>query len=397
MKSLIPAYFKEFKCIGSRCEDTCCRGWNIDIDKKSYQLYKKLKHPILTETLKKNIKRNRNSKTDLRYARFTVGNNGICNLADEEGLCTIQKVLGEEFLCKTCSVYPRSYTKIDDSIEKSLTLSCPEAARLALLNPEGIDFIEEETQDFSTNQYDREMNTERHPFFWPLRMFCIEILQTQQYSIESRLILMGLFLEKTQNLKRKNIEELFSNVMQYRMRLENDNYMKQLNEIPTNDTMLLIIVNSILEVNAKIGVSNPRYKLIVSDVIKGLRLGKGLEQIHSQHNFAKENYYNSYIKEHEYILENYIVNYIFKNLFPYDGRDFLESYLKLAIHFATIKLYLQGLSIVNQRLDDVITIACIQSYEKSNMHNPYFGKEILKILKENNFYSYTHMYALIQA
>ena len=27
---LIPEYVKKFKCIGSECEDTCCKGWRIN-------------------------------------------------------------------------------------------------------------------------------------------------------------------------------------------------------------------------------------------------------------------------------------------------------------------------------------------------------------------------------
>ena len=31
-----PVYFEEFKCIGGKCEDSCCIGWNIDIYKVTF-------------------------------------------------------------------------------------------------------------------------------------------------------------------------------------------------------------------------------------------------------------------------------------------------------------------------------------------------------------------------
>ena len=31
-----PVYFEDFKCIGGKCEDSCCIGWNIDIDKVTF-------------------------------------------------------------------------------------------------------------------------------------------------------------------------------------------------------------------------------------------------------------------------------------------------------------------------------------------------------------------------
>lgn len=33
-------YMKTFKCIGGSCPDNCCIGWDVDIDKKTYDKYK---------------------------------------------------------------------------------------------------------------------------------------------------------------------------------------------------------------------------------------------------------------------------------------------------------------------------------------------------------------------
>jgi len=61
---LIPEYFEEFSCIGGACEDTCCAGWNITVDKKTYQNYRKVKHPEISEKLQRYVKRNRNQQDD---------------------------------------------------------------------------------------------------------------------------------------------------------------------------------------------------------------------------------------------------------------------------------------------------------------------------------------------
>ena len=39
IKKRYPRYFEEFKCIGGKCEDSCCIGWNIDIDKITFKKY----------------------------------------------------------------------------------------------------------------------------------------------------------------------------------------------------------------------------------------------------------------------------------------------------------------------------------------------------------------------
>ena len=36
---LLPEYIKDFKCVGTNCIDSCCIGWDIEIDKKTYKKY----------------------------------------------------------------------------------------------------------------------------------------------------------------------------------------------------------------------------------------------------------------------------------------------------------------------------------------------------------------------
>lgn len=43
MLYIIPDYYKEFVCIADQCEDTCCTGWQIVIDKKSLKKYRRVK------------------------------------------------------------------------------------------------------------------------------------------------------------------------------------------------------------------------------------------------------------------------------------------------------------------------------------------------------------------
>lgn len=41
MSFLSMEYYKEFKCIGNKCEDHCCKGGTIIIDEKTFKNYKK--------------------------------------------------------------------------------------------------------------------------------------------------------------------------------------------------------------------------------------------------------------------------------------------------------------------------------------------------------------------
>ncbi|MFR2510863.1 MAG: hypothetical protein ACLS9K_00885 [Lachnospira eligens] len=43
MKVMTPHYYKDFRCIAGACIDTCCAGWDVDVDKDSYKYYKTVK------------------------------------------------------------------------------------------------------------------------------------------------------------------------------------------------------------------------------------------------------------------------------------------------------------------------------------------------------------------
>lgn len=43
VKMIYPSYIEKFQCIGGKCEDNCCIGWDIDIDKETFKNIIKLK------------------------------------------------------------------------------------------------------------------------------------------------------------------------------------------------------------------------------------------------------------------------------------------------------------------------------------------------------------------
>ena len=50
----VPDYFSEFSCIAGDCKDSCCLGWEIDIDEDSYEYYQTLPGEV-GERLRKGI------------------------------------------------------------------------------------------------------------------------------------------------------------------------------------------------------------------------------------------------------------------------------------------------------------------------------------------------------
>src|ERR1700728_4433440 len=134
--------YHAFRCIGAACEDRCCAGWIVNADKPTYEAYQRCDDAELGPRLHELVTIRTDSTTDDNYARINL-NGPSCPFLSE-GWCAIQKKLGESYLSIMCSAYPRLMNVVDDVLQRSLDLACPEAARLMLLDPGPMQFDEDE-------------------------------------------------------------------------------------------------------------------------------------------------------------------------------------------------------------------------------------------------------------
>ena len=127
MKLYAPKYYKNFKCIADKCEHSCCIGWEIHIDSKTFDKYKALKNGY-GDVINKSI-----SANDTTH--FILKDHDKCPHLDERGLCKIILNLGEDYLCDICREHPRFYNYTTVA-EVGIGLSCQEAARTVLTSPD---------------------------------------------------------------------------------------------------------------------------------------------------------------------------------------------------------------------------------------------------------------------
>ncbi|WP_342600376.1 flagellin lysine-N-methylase [Psychrobacillus sp. FSL H8-0483] len=398
---LVPSYMKNFQCIGSDCEDTCCAGWKVIVDKETFQKYRETKHPLMKELLKKSVSRNRPNTSKDSYAKIQMNEDGACSLLDDEGLCKVQALLGPEMLSNTCAIYPRMLNRVDETVEKSLTLSCPEATRLALLNPNGIDFLEEEEPANTPGFMNRDFQTSpKHSYFWNLRIFTIQLLQDRRRSIETRLIVLGLFFQRIDALSQKEMSEHLSYIMtEYLERLGDDEFLESISQLPSNLSFQVNMGKSLIEYRITDGLTSKRYLDCLQDMISGLSLEEetAMEKVIEKYTNSNEIYYFPYMKEHEYILENYLVNYVFKSLFPNDQPRLFDSYVMLIVNMALIKLHLIGMANTHKGLTTDIVLKLVQSYSKTIDHNASYLVNVRDILKESGYSTMAHMVVLLKS
>ena len=78
----VPMYYKEFRCIADKCQDSCCIGWEIDIDEDTFDYYKSVEGEFGTRLRTHMVSEDVNS--------FVLEKNGWCPFLNEKKLCDIR-------------------------------------------------------------------------------------------------------------------------------------------------------------------------------------------------------------------------------------------------------------------------------------------------------------------
>ncbi|MBQ3443496.1 MAG: flagellin lysine-N-methylase [Selenomonadaceae bacterium] len=195
-----PEYVSEFQCDGSKCDARCCKGWTITIDAATYKKYSRIKPKSKAKEIISRM------KFDSEQGMYVIQlkEDTSCPFLTENKLCSLQLEYGEEILSQTCSTYPRRTHKIGNFFERSLTLTCPAAAELILFNSEPMKFEFVEVPDKIHSKHGRiqitKLPVKEHDadLIREVQITMITVLQERTLSIDQRLILLGLFLDRLQ-------------------------------------------------------------------------------------------------------------------------------------------------------------------------------------------------------
>lgn len=194
MQYSIPDYYKEFSCLADACEDTCCAGWQIVVDKKSLRKYREEKSDY-RKVLKESV--------DFRQETFRQDEHKRCAFLNDNNLCEMYLNLGPDSLCRTCRMYPRHVEEFENVREITLSVSCPEVARILLNKKEPVTFLtreragEEEYEDFDPFLYSQLVEA---------REVIREILQDRSKPVKVRaLLLLGIAHDMQVRIQRSEL------------------------------------------------------------------------------------------------------------------------------------------------------------------------------------------------
>jgi len=354
-----PTYAAAFRCIGASCEDTCCGEWEIPVDRWTYERYRQFPAERLGSVVSQFVSIRSASESDALYAEIQRGPSGLCPFFGTDHLCGIEKEYGRELLSATCSIYPRSLSRVAGELEGALSLSCPEAARNVLLDP---DFMQIEADLFSgafrtDNVF--ELACERNGSdgqpegaYRELRVMLIETVRDRSRPLWLRVLLIGWLCGRMEG--NAGGQEGFRGILEeHRLMVQGGELPAELRDLRSDARLRFEVIFELCDARLREGAGS-RFQDIFWAFVEGVGEvgGAGAEDDVVRFQRAEEEYYRPFFERSPFILENYLINYIFQNLFPYgrtggtglNALGFFGEYLQMTMQFAWINALLVGVA-----------------------------------------------------
>lgn len=140
---ILPDFYDRFQCKADACQHTCCRGWDIDIDDVTADIYQHLDGP-LGGAIRQHIAEGPEGW------HFCLTADGNCPFLRPDGLCRLIREGGDDILCDICALHPRFFQVVTDKSGQDrelggVGLCCEAAAGLLLNSPSPLTFYDDET------------------------------------------------------------------------------------------------------------------------------------------------------------------------------------------------------------------------------------------------------------
>lgn len=305
--------YDKFKCIADKCEFTCCKGWEINIDNSTYNKWKNENLDYLLEKVE--------AKDKKEVYFINKENHDDCPFLDKQGLCDIVKNHGEEYLSLTCHTFPRIENVFDDRRELSLSCSCKEVVEIISNLNKKI--------NLSLENYIR-INDDLSEL--RIREALIYIMQQENISLEYKLIIcFEMLLSILENESFNKKEDLLEEIEKYRDR----NYIQ--NIILTYKNIELDIYDSIEEVNNLFLDIIENYKEIpmFNDILSDI--SSFAEEFEIEDIEIKWNSYKEEFNRYNDLIENIIVSKIISNCVNDDIEEMIVSFELIILDYLLVR------------------------------------------------------------
>lgn len=373
IKITVPDYVKAFKCIGGACEDSCCIGWDIDIDKITYRSYFRTTHESMKKRFKAHVYKNEACDSeDVDYGRVKIKENHWCPFLNDEKLCDIYKELGESYLSNVCTAYPRVLNIVDNVYEMSLFMSCPEAARKLFMDDSPIVWsvldipLEKHIIHSYIDTKDSEWKHSPIKRLPQLRQKAIELMGDRKLTIAQRLNRLGVELE-TQYSK-KNIEKGADSM--------------------NGDLFSFGLLKEMLgDIGHEKAVDSAYFLEMVDQVKTAFKLTESIPLKEQASSYIEaRSTAGEWLKQLEPVFEKYLINFMYQANFPFtENQNVFDGFVMLVMRYAFLRFFLLGQFVLNQRITREEVVRSIQVFTKTIEHHHHFMGELLNFMHLQEF------------
>lgn len=392
-KIIRPRYAEQFRCIAGACEDSCCVGWTVPIDKQTFDKYQRIPAGSLRASIDINVvlsPRNADGSKPAEYAFMQMPPSKKCPMHNADNLCQIQLEQGEGYLSRICSTFPRRTHTIDKLEETTLTLSCPEAARIVLTNTRLLGDLDEQ---HCARPWDDKPGKHTTPisYFWPIREFTVTLLQNRDYALWQRLFLLGTFSRRLETVFEEGAQGNFSALETgFSQAIATGTLRASMESMPANNALQLDLVLGLVKQRLGAGDPSPRLAECLNDFLEGIgHETLSFEKQCEAYAAAYKDFYEPFFLKFPGTLENLLLNMVFRSVFPFGVGIFAKpkaieparQYALLVTEFALIKGLLIGVAGSRKQafcLDDVVRT--VQLVTKHFEHTEHFVDVCLKLL-----------------
>ena len=369
-----------FQCTMGACEDNCCRntGWRITVDAVTYEKYKNLDTKLGEHII------NCIEEKDGTYY-FKEFDHGHCPLLASSGLCTIHRDLGAEYLCTTCTSYPRVWNSYAGQMEYWLSLSCPDVIRWVLYRKKRINYmsfpVNTETPPLPQTPFETEKQK--------VRDMLIKICHHRRFSLMDKMLYMGLFMRSLS--KGNSIDEA---ITVYQTNMKNPKILDSLKENLGNvdpgyrremfDILLPVVTASVNRPKKiPLGIKNvDYYNRIVEFHARMLAIPRYSDKILD----AFDRIVVPYINSNSYMFENYMVYSLVSSRFMKDmenQEEFGKAYSGFAGEFISMLTFTSAIFIDNESLSHDEMIIGMYLFHRSISHNQSLREKVSGVFNDN--------------
>ena len=356
-----PIYADKFRCIGSDCEDTCCRGWSVPVDEPTWGRYQSLPESPLSLLINASVRRKTEAadappspagKGKPIFAVIQMDSANQCPMLSPDRLCRIQSELGEELLSQACATFPRYIHAAGERKEKSLTFACPEAARLVLLDPNLLtdgfsgqdgfsspDGVSSPASKGRAPAPERDLaNPASHPpaeepssalpeNFWPIRAVVLNLVRNRLYPLWQRLFLIGVLCRRLDAISSGELNLVVPAFLNdFEASLASGSLAPAMETLPLDRGAQLDIVLRLAGMMLHHSNVTPRFVACVKAFTAGIGNGPGatFASLTAQYIVAHDSYYAPFVASHPHIMENFLANTLLRCQFPF-GREGMKT------------------------------------------------------------------------